>query len=170
MSAPVTWSQNLETWSQIGNQPAWSFPFFPTRAIANAADMLDVNTSVTIYTNKPKNINPIRLINNTYRHILQFNSITTSKMIINRQSLLCFENRPRTSKLYPPAIASAITKYLYIYIYKIFISWIWLNGNRGAVHLLEHRLIAVLGGESQAQDFCWLMASDHDNNCSNSSR
>ena len=41
---PVTWSQNLGTCPQIGNQPAWLFPFFPTSATARAADIPEHKT------------------------------------------------------------------------------------------------------------------------------
>ena len=44
--APVTWLQQLGTWSQMGSHPAYEFPFFPTQAIDNAADMLEVRNMV----------------------------------------------------------------------------------------------------------------------------
>lgn len=53
--APVTWWQYFGTCPQMGNHPALAFPFFPTWAIANAAEMLEVSNIVKTCT--PDDIN-----------------------------------------------------------------------------------------------------------------
>lgn len=134
--APVTRSQNLGTWLQIGSQPAWLFPFFPTIPIAKHADTLDTS-SIMITKSRRRMKWPHELLDGK-NSIMRVQPAATA--FINTKYL----QRERDSMLC----------YAYITLfYLLSIKKVWNRLHRGGV--------GVFGLELHVEDLGRILASHH---------